>query len=99
MSGLLQSAPIQIGPSEWRVWRQNPVTQAFFQVLQTEGEILQTALLEGDTLTGGMESALVATAKIIGAVQAYKTALFGVEEELRLQWQEAEEAGKEKENG
>ena len=86
---MLQNSPIQIDPASWRVWKQDRVTQEVFRVLGLEMEAWASQVLEGQTLerTG---NEIKDTAGAIGWTQGLKFVLFGLYEELKEQWEEAE---------
>ena len=66
-------SPIDIVPEHWVRWRQDPVTQEVFKVLQMELEMWVDALLEGRTLE--QKDVAAATAKAVGIVQGLKVIL------------------------
>lgn len=87
---MLQESPIQIDPASWRSWKRDLVTQEVYRVLGKELEIWVSQILEGQTMERTGDE-VKDTAGAIGWVQALKLFLYGLDEELREQWQEAEE--------
>ena len=86
---MLQESPIQIDPVSWRSWKNDRVTQEVFRVLALELECWVSQILEGQTMERTGEE-IKDTAGAIGQAQALKLMLYGLDEELKYQWEEAE---------
>jgi len=91
---MLLDNEIQIGPAEWNMWLNNPVTIQFMEALGRERREWADRLVEGLTLKPGTE--VVETAKTVGIIYGLDVGLEGVGEALRIQWQEAEKRKEEK---
>lgn len=79
---------IQIGPSEWGLWKQNPVTQEVFRALEEIRQDYIDYLINGEFLR---RDAKVDGATAVGTVKGINVTLGGIEELLREQWREAEQ--------
>jgi len=69
-------------PDEWKCWYQEPVTQAFFQILDELRKGNQEHLAKGMTLhDGSADNTLTDTAKCVG----YNEALDDIENEMHTE--------------
>lgn len=86
-TGPEDTAPkLNIEPQSWRAWLSDPVTQEVFRALRTERADWSLRLETGSTLMPGQEVAL--TGKAVGAIYGLDYVLIGIEEMLRLQWEQ-----------
>lgn len=93
---MLVNTIMDIHPASWEAWKNDPVTREVMKALRVELAEWETPLREGDTLLHpGRE--VVQTAKAVGVIYGLDCILIGVEEALRMQWEEAKKARLEEE--
>ena len=86
---MLTESNLEISPQDWLDWKKDRRTQEVFRVAQLERSEWANRLLEGDVLDSG--NIIAETGKAVGVLYGLDFFLVGIEEALRLQWQEAEE--------
>jgi len=91
---MLLEKEIDIGPAEWQMWKNHPVTQKVLNALQDERSIIVQELAFGRTLEKPFQE-VKETALASGKVQGLTIILEDLELVLQEQWEAAEERRKE----
>jgi hypothetical protein len=83
---------VELSPIQWQDWLKDPVTQEIFRVLQVEREEWVRRLAEGDVLKWQPGTEIKETAHAVGVIRGLDDILSGIQEQLRMQWDEAQAA-------